>query len=118
MSFHSVIYEELKQRDVSVAASFLRDYKSFAVRRINQTTDSFLLVGAYFFSVFSADAATYQRELRCVTGNKVAHLWLEDFNNVVAESYIRDHNRISIHSNGNSNLLITELGELLDGIYG
>lgn len=113
MSFHSVIYEGLKQRSPSVAASFLRDYKSFAVRRAAQTTDSFLLVGAYFFSVFSSDAALYHRELRCVTGNKVAHLWLEDFNNVIAESYIRDHDRISINTHGNSNLLITELGELL-----
>lgn len=113
MAFHSVIYERLKLRDPKIAAAFLRDYKSFSASRSLMPHNHFNMVSAYFFSVFVAKAGDYSRELRCITGNQLCHLWLEDFDSVIAESYIRDHDRLAINSHGNSALLVTELGELL-----
>jgi len=113
MAFHSVIYERLKVLDPRVAASFLRDYKSFANKRSLLPHNHFDMVSAYFFSVFVAKAGDYKRELRCITGNQLCHLWLEDFDNVIAASYVRDHDKLAINSHGNSALLVHELGELL-----
>lgn len=113
MAFHSVIYERLKVKDPRVAAAFLRDYKSFASKRSLLPGDTFKMVTAYFFSVFVAKPGVYSRELRCVTGNQLCHLWLEDFDTVLADSYVRDYDALALTGHSSSALLAHELGELL-----
>lgn len=113
MAFHSVIYERLKVKDQRVATAFLRDYKSFANKRSLLPANHFNMVSAYFFSVFVAKASSYSRELRCITGNQLCHLWLEDFDAVIADSYVRDYDTLALTGHSSSTLLAHELGELL-----
>lgn len=112
--FSHVINEELKKRDPKMAVKFQRDYREFCRTRSSTTNFGDLdSVKSYFFALFSNKPDAFHRELRCVTGNNHCATWLEDFRNVVADTYIRHYDSLAVSSKGSSDLITSELGELI-----
>lgn len=112
--FDTIIYEALKRRNPKVAVVFAMDYKNFINRRgMTLQRGSFESVRSYFFTIFSVNSERYHRELRCVTGNIAQRLWVTDFENVICDTYLNNHQTLAISSSGNSELLIGELGVLI-----
>lgn len=112
--FHNVIYEIIKRKDPTVAIQFSGDYSLFVKRRqMMLDKGHFESIRAYFFDIFSIDPERYRRELRCITGNVMTHLWLQDFENVVCEAYTTNYQDLAVTSRNRSETLISELGGLL-----
>lgn len=108
------IYDVLLGLSPEVARKFRQNY--VPVRAYARPEEEFRGVAGYFFNAFSLMPVETTRELNCIVGNSASlNLWMEDFQNVVAPSFVKNAHFVfapcqSLEEN------LTEFGTLL-GAY-
>lgn len=113
MQFHSSIYRALARLSPDAARHFLSDYKAFRANRTLFAGSDFELVANYFFNIFNVDPIKYAHQLRCISGNRNRVHWVEDFNTVIAPTYIENYKTLGVCRRESTESLISELGMLL-----